>query len=287
MKKIHKLMLMALLLAGLSPALAQDNDSTKKEPEMTKRDTTEISWRKKTFVIISDDDGTRFKVNDNNDYDRNKKKKRELSNVGFMALDFGVNNYFMDGNFGKDALEDPRLEVKPFRPLSHVGLHFLPTTASLIGRGAVNLQTAISIDYNNYYFVNDITLVPKQDMLTVADSTGSFEVNKLFARYAQIPLMLNFNTRPGSDDGVSLSVGGYAGVLWKARTKQKTDGGGKNHTTDDFNLNTFRYGLTARMTFKWFRFYANYNLSSLFDVDEGPNTQTFSAGFIVFDFQNL
>ena len=50
-------MLMALLLAGLSPALAQDNDSTKKESEMTKRDTTEISWRKKTFVIISDDDG--------------------------------------------------------------------------------------------------------------------------------------------------------------------------------------------------------------------------------------
>ena len=146
MKTIHKWMLTALLFAGISPAFAQDNDSTKRESETNRRDTTEISWRKKKFVIISDDDGTRFKVEDNKDH-RDDRKKRDYSHVGFMALDFGVNNYYSEGSFGKDALEDPRLEVRSFRPFSHVGLHFLPTTASLIGRGAVNLQTAISIDY--------------------------------------------------------------------------------------------------------------------------------------------
>ena len=285
MKTIHKLVLIALLMTSMAPAFAQETDSTQRKEERSHRDTTEISWRKKTFVIISDDDGTRFKVEENKDY-RDGRKKRDYSHVGFMALDFGVNNYYQDGNFGKDALEDTRLELRNFRPFSHVGLHFLPTTASLIGRGAVNLQTAITVDYNNHYFVRDITLLPNRETLTIADSTGSFEVNKLFARYAQIPLMLNFNTSRRGNDGVSLSVGGYAGVLWKSRTRQKTDNGEKIRVTDDFNLNPFRYGLTARLNFKWFRFYANYNLSSLFHPDEGPNTQTFSAGFTLIDFYN-
>ncbi len=285
MKSIHKTIAIVLFFAVMPWGQMQGQDSTDNET-VIQHDTTEISWRKKKFVIISDDDGTRFKVQDNDEYDHRPRSRKNYSHVGFLAFDFGINNYYQDGNFGEDALTDPRLEVKTFRPFSHVALHFLPTTTSLIGRGTVNIQSALTIDYNNYYFVNDITLQPNQDVLTISDSSGNFELNKLFVRYAQIPLMLNFNTSPRREDGLSFSIGGYAGVMWKARTKQKSANGGKVKISDEFNLNQFRYGLTARLNFKWFRFYTNYNLSSLFANDEGPNTQTFSAGFILADFHS-
>ena len=255
-----------------------------------KNDTTTISWGKKKIIIVADEDGKHVRIGEkgevlnNNDEDyRRKRRRKYYSRVGTFALDLGITNYYKDGEIGVDAaVED--LELETFRPGSHVALHFLPTTVSLFGRGAVNLKTAITIDYLNLYFVNDVQIQSDQDELTFTRTGVNYTKNKLMVRYAQIPLMLNFNTDPRSNRGVSVSVGGYAGVLWKARTKQKSDGAGKVKIEDNFNLNDFRYGLMARLDFRWFDFYVNYNISPLFEDGSSVDTQTVSLGLNLLNF---
>ncbi|TAE48581.1 MAG: hypothetical protein EAZ89_15125, partial [Bacteroidetes bacterium] len=310
--------LFVLLVALLTGAAAQTPDSTQTDPKdvaREKRDTTEIDFKNKKLIIITDAEGKHIEIKDSEDvlsddededaeenedsesgendedswddydpdHDHKEKSKRPRSEVGGIAFDLGITNYFVNGTYGTDAAV-PQLALRDFRPGGHVALHLLPTRVSLIGRGAVNLKSAITIDFSNYYFTNDVTLVPEQNTLTF-DTTGiDFTRNKLVSRYAQIPLLLNFNTSPGSDDGVSISVGGYAGLLWGAYTKQVSDEVGKVKVKDDYNLNPFRYGLTARIDFKWFDFYANYNLTGMFKEGEGPETQTFTAGINFINF---
>ncbi|RMG55663.1 MAG: hypothetical protein D6722_27550, partial [Bacteroidetes bacterium] len=74
------------------------------------------------------------------------------------------------------------------------------------------------------------------------------------------------------------------GILWAARTKQISEENGKVKRDGDFHLNPFRYGLMARVDFRWFDIYLNYNLSTLFTEGEGPETQTFVAGINLIDF---
>jgi hypothetical protein len=97
-------------------------------------------------------------------------------------------------------------------------------------------------------------------------------------------MLLNINTNPWTDDGLSVSFGVYGGVLWKAYTKQKSDEFGKVKEVDDFNLNPVRYGVMARFDLKWMDLYATYNLSELFKEGQGPSTQTFTVGINLFDF---
>ncbi|MEZ4828335.1 MAG: outer membrane beta-barrel protein [Bacteroidia bacterium] len=290
-------LIMAFLMSGFV-ALAQtetpENEGDTETIVITS-DTTEIILGKRRFVIISDDEGKKMEIKKSDDdvdsesdddwdpdYEK-KESKKNYSDVGFLALDLGHTDYFVDNQYGVDAAGNPALELKAFRPGSHVALHFLPTTVSVV-RGVVNLKSAITVDWNNYYFVNDITLREGAETLVI-DTTGvNFDKNKLTARYVQVPLLLNLNTDPGGDDGVSISFGVYGGMLWKSWTKQVSSELGKVKVDGDYNLNPIRYGLMARVDFKWFDIYAMYNLSNLFDEGISPQTQTFMAGINVIDF---
>ncbi len=272
------------------------------------QDSTTIMWGNRSRIIITEDkEGNRIiklvkkkdgevVIEDDDDWDedddwddeddyREYKRRKYNNSVDFLAFDLGLTNYYNDNNFGVDAV-DPDLEVRAFRPGAHVALHFLPTTVSLFGRGVVNLKTAITIDWTQYYFTKNIRILPDQDTLTWTFPGIEFDKNKLTTRYAQIPLLLNFNTNPGSDNGLSFSIGGYAGVLWGGKTKQVSDEEGKEKVRDEFNLNRFRYGLTARLDLKWLDFYANLNLSQVFEENEdrGINTQSFTVGVNIIDF---
>ncbi|MDX1906652.1 MAG: outer membrane beta-barrel protein [Bacteroidia bacterium] len=307
-----------LLLILATAAIAQPEPPAPDSAKVVKTDTTEISLSRKKVIIITTEDGKKIEIvnrdededvvvwtdsmdqtivigegeDDGGEYeydydytDKEERTSRKRSEVELLGLDLGFTNYYVNGTFGADAAI-PELAVRSFRPAAHVALHLFPTRVSLIGRGAVNLKSAITIDWNHYYLTEDVTILDKQEQLTI-DSIASgvnLSVNRLTGRYAQIPLLLNFNTDPGGDDGVSISVGGYAGILWAGNTKQKSEELGTIKIKDDFNLNPFRYGLTGRIDFKWFDFYLNYNLSQMFAENEGPETQTFTAGINFINF---
>lgn len=291
---LRPLAFICLMLCLGHVAIAQDDGG-----DTAPADTTEIVWRNKRYIIIKDEEGKRLEVRDINDDepiaddyrdededdrdddDRNKRYKR--SDVDLLGFDLGITNYFSQGQYGDNAIT-PELRVREFRPGSHVALHLLPTRVAFDRKGYVNLKTAITIDWNYYHYEGDLTLVDGEAGLTF-DSTGTnFSKNNLMARYIQIPLMLNFDTDPGDNDGISISVGAFAGLLWAARTKQVSEEFGTVKLRGDFGLNPYRYGLIGRIDFKWFDIYLHYNLSTLFEEGQGPDTQTFVAGINLIDF---
>jgi len=217
-----------------------------------------------------------------------EKKKRKRADVDWFGLDLGLNNYMTSNKLGKVPVNTP-IDLNVWRSV-HVATHFLPTRVSLIGRGVVNLKSAITLDFNNLNFKNDFNIEPNSETFATSASANALKKNKLLLTYAQIPLLLNFNTRPGTDKGVSFSVGGYAGYLLDAKTKQIDIKDDKTKNHDDYQINPIKYGLTARLDFKWFDFYVNYNLSNMFadntavQANGNPKTQIVSAGVNLINF---
>ncbi len=278
----------ALLMAAMSTQAQSNREGD--EGEVISSDTTVISWRKKEFIIVKDDNGTHMSIQKRDEYDwedgddDDRRKKSKATEVEVFAFDLGVTNYYVDGLIGTEAVS-PDLALKAFPVGSHLGLHFLPTRVRLDRRGVINLKTAITLDISSYNFVAPISLLPEQDMLTYTKDTAiAYDKNKLVARYIQIPLMLNLNTSPRENKGLKISVGGYAGLLLNAKLKQEAAAMDKVKIKDDFNLTKLRYGLMVRFDFSWLDIYVNYNISSLFEEGQGPRTQTFTAGINLLDF---
>lgn len=225
-----------------------------------------------------------FEDQEEYNYEHKKKKRGKRSDVDLVAFDLGLTNYYAGGLFGANVINNGSanlLALNEFRPGSHVAVHLLPTTASLIGRGAVNLKTALTIDYTNLYFAKNVVIQDNGEQLTFTESATNFSRNKLTARYVQIPLLLNVNTDPGGKDGVSISFGVYGGMLWKGWTKQVYEENGQkivDKVNGDYNLNPFKMGLMGRLDFKWFDIYVMYNTTPLFQDGQFPETQTVVAG---------
>ncbi|MFK7972183.1 MAG: porin family protein [Bacteroidia bacterium] len=282
--KTRILILLLALIAGVhSLSFAQTEPDTMviiMDEEDDINDSTEITVGKNFRIIIGNNSKVNIGKNDND------KDDDDDSGVGFLGLDIGISNYAFGGDIGSNAAGDERLGVRPFRPGAHVALHLLPTQLNIIGE-AVSIKTALTIDWNNYYFEDDITLVPRQDQLTILGPTADdspFNKNKLTTRYFQIPLMLHFDTKPKADKGFSFSLGAYGGILWGAHTKQHNEDRELIKIRDDFNLNPWRYGLMARMDLRWLDIYVQYNLSEMFAKGEGPSTRTFNVGLNIIDF---
>lgn len=223
------------------------------------------------------------------DKEKKGKPKRKSTDVDWFGLDLGLNNYFTKGEIGRLPENSQLMKLNTWQSI-HVATHFLPTRVSLIGRGAVNLKTALSVEFNNLNFANDFDIDPNASTFApIAPTAKALKTNKMVLTYGQIPLLLNFNTKPGTKKGVSLSVGGFVGYLLDAKIKHVDIDGKKNKNHDDYQINPVKYGLTARMDFKWFDFYVNYNMSELF-VDnssfptQNPKTQLVSAGINLLNF---
>lgn len=251
-------------------------------------DTTEIKVGKKVISIVKTEDDDRdvtisnaekqpWPENQEEDKKRDRDKKKEKNiDVDFINLDLGMNFLTQNQNFNLPA-ELNELDTKPLNS-THFGMHFLKTRINLISHH-VNLVTAITLDNNRFAFRDNFTILPGRDTLTLVGDSVSYRKNKLISWYAQIPLMLNFQTNPSNEKkNFSLSVGGYAGLLINGKTKRKSENGSKFTENDDFNLNRFRYGVTGRIGYRNVELYCNYNLSSMFVEGQGPEIMPVTFG---------
>jgi len=273
------------MIIGIPTVHAQNTpgDSIKVEGDVVilTADTTEVKFGNRVLVIVKDSSGKSIRLIKESD-DESKKDEEAKSRIGLAGLDFGWSNYFTGGQFGTPTgLEG--LELNNGGSL-HVGLHLFPITAPLNKKGSVNIKTALSFDFNKFRLANNVEILPNQDTLTLIPRTEDFRANKLRVTYVQIPLLLHFETRPkDKKHSVGISLGAYGGVRIGAKTKLKANGEVFKEK-DDFNLNRLKYGVSFRIDFRWFDFYVNYNLSSLFRNNQAPNLQTFSAGINLVDF---
>jgi len=250
-------------------------------------DTTKIRLGRRSVIII--DKGTTTSVEIPNkeeyrDWDVTYKEKRKFRGH-WSGFEFGVNG-FMDKNQSMIMKDDlAYMDLKQARSWN-VNINFLQYSLGF-GTDKAGLVTGMGIEFNDYHFSSETTLKNDNGVTKVDSSFVDFNVSKskLSTTYFTVPLLLEFQI-PAGHHRLYVSGGIIGGVRLGSHTKVVYNDGGKEKkkNRDDFNLSTFRYGLTARVGYRGLRLFANYYPTSLFEKDKGPELYPFSLGLVLIDF---
>jgi hypothetical protein len=87
----------------------------------------------------------------------------------------------------------------------------------------------------------------------------------------------------GRSNQLFVSGGVIGGINLGSHTKVK-DKDSKSKDRGSFNIEPFKYALTARVGLKDINLYANYSLSPLFKEDKGPELFPFTIGISLVNF---
>lgn len=197
------------------------------------------------------------------------------------GIDIGLNGYMTPSNSLNVPSGSSFLELDYARSRSiawNMGQLNIP-----IAKHYVQLVTGFGLEWNSYSFRNNWSLNPDAANVTATEENIDFSKNKLKTTWVNVPLLLEFNTGKNEDKSFHLAVGVTGGYnLFRNRLKQEFNDEGnsvKRKVKDDFNVNPFRYALTARMGIGHYSVFANYSLSEMFKGNRGPELYPFSAGF--------
>lgn len=201
---------------------------------------------------------------------------------GFLNLDLGFNNYLNANDFQIPSNYE-FLEVSTGKSVN-VQLTFVKMGVSLIDHH-LSLMTGIGIDYNNYRYENKQLLVPDVNQVIGRELQQGYDKYKLTTQYAFMPLEFRYDTKP-EDHGSSFrfAAGGRAGYLIRSYTKLLENDGDKVKDFDDFNLRKYKFGLTGRIGYGHLNFYANYDITNLFEDGKGPELNPIAFGITLIGF---
>jgi hypothetical protein len=119
--------------------------------------------------------------------------------------------------------------------------------------------------------------------------------SQLITNYVEVPVEITFRTNP-EDPARSFraSIGGRVGYMFDSFTKIKYKENSevkKLKDKQDYNLNKFRYGVSAKLGVGNFSLFGYYNLSDLFEKNKGiledsqlKNFNTFTVGISLSSF---
>ncbi len=198
----------------------------------------------------------------------------------WQGLDIGVNGYFD----GSGSIATPAgygfLELDYARSRS-IGWNIAQHNFHLY-KNYINLVTGIGLEWNSYALRRNVSLATDADTVSGFEENFNFSKNKLKSTWVTAPLMIEFNTSKNDERSIHIGFGASISYnIFRNRLKQEFDVNGdeqKRKTKDDFNINPFRYSLTARAGYGHFSVFANYGLSTLFKENRGPKVYPFSAG---------
>jgi len=291
MKK--SVLLLAILIFTLGVA-AQENkidvDTMKKELKEKKADTTRIMLKRKTVKIIeNEDDGeTRIYVQKHNrgdweflgDGDKRYNYNRfkgswsgfSLGLSNFVDKDFSISrsgdNEFMDLNTGKSW---------------NLNLNIAQYSVNLASN-KFGLVTGLGLEFNFYRFDRDNSIQKDVDGVIINQElpiTWNIEKSKFSTTYATLPILLEVHTSASQHKGMVFAAGIIGGAKLGSNTKivYKENGDKKkDKVRNDYNLNPFRYGVTARFGVGDWLVYGTYYLTPLFEKNKGPELYPISVG---------
>jgi hypothetical protein len=243
-------------------------------------DSTSIRVGDKEIRIVERNDDTDFIISDveeNNDHEKIVSKKFRGHWAG---IEWGVNNFMDNSNSLSREGENWFMDLNTGRSWA-LNLNFFQYSLGF-GTSHIGLLTGLGLEYNNYFFDNDVTIIEMNDMVMVDSLDGNIAKTKLTTTFLRIPLILEFQF-PNTirSKRVFLSAGIVAGLKLGSHTKvvYKDDNGkNKDKNNDDFNINPFRYGLTARLGFGNMCVFGDYYITTEFVKDKGPELHPFTIG---------
>jgi len=138
----------------------------------------------------------------------------------------------------------------------------------------------IGFAFERYKFKDGAVLgYNANDSLTMmSPSTAGYDKLKksqLVTNIVEVPLEFCFRSNPDDPSrSFRASIGGRVGYMFDSFTKVKYREDGETKKIKDkqnYSLNQFRYGVTAKVGFGPFSIFGYYNLNSLFEAGRGPS----------------
>ncbi len=250
-----------------------------------KKDTTTFRMGKNTIIIISDkDDLVKIENKDTtetSDEDDNDSLKKSRFNGHWAGVDIGLNGFLnRDNSFSLNS-SDQFLNLNQAKSWS-LSINFAEFNIGLFKK-YVGIVTGAGLQFNNYRFDKNITLIGDSAKLTYnTDTVLKFRKNKMVVANLNIPLLLEFQIPVNEGhNNVHFAAGIIGGLRIGTHTKQVFDINGnenKDKQREDFHLMPITYALTGRVGYNGISVFANYNLSSLLKSNEGPEVYPWSAG---------
>src|SRR5512133_788000 len=245
-------------------------------------DSTSIRVGDKEIKIVEHDDDTDIHIRDVNRDEHNIINPRFRGH--WAGIEWGINN-FADNNLSISRLpEDKFMDLNTGRSWV-INMNFAQYSLGF-GTSHIGLLTGLGLEFNNYFFDNDNTIIERDDYVVDSLLTGNVAKSKLTSTFLRVPLILEVqfpNTIRAKR--VFLSVGIVAGLKLGSHTKivYKENGKNKDKNRDDFNINPFRYGITARAGYGNMSIFGDYYFTPMFVEEKGPQFHPFSVG-LAFNF---
>jgi hypothetical protein len=243
------------------------------------KDTVKIRVGRKTMVIAEGHHGSSIKYNQLNDEEFKHWTGHEPKFKGHWSfLEMGVNSF--------ENVDYSAYTTRNFMDVDHnksleVNINLFKISAGLQKHeNNIGLVTGLGLNFNDYRFSNPYTVQNEDgNIYPVPLSVTGLQKTKLSTGYLTVPLLLEFQLP--RESGLWLSVGVIGGVKMGSHTKVKING---NVTRDhnDFNINPFRGGATARLGYKAINIFGTYYFTQFFRDNRGPlmNPFTFGIGIL-------
>ncbi len=224
------------------------------------------------------------KQSSRHDFYANKSQHKHFKGH-FSGVDIGFNSYVTrDGSLSLPE-EYQYLDLNQGKSVG-VSVNFLQYSIGLQRRGNIGLVTGLGLEFNNYRYDSQNLLTKDENgNLSYETTDRNVRKNKLTTIYFNMPLLLEFQIPTYRKSApIYFSAGGIGGVRLKSHTKVVYNEGGKKKEKErsNYNLNTFRYGVMARMGYRAINLYGSYYFSSLFETNKGPELYPVSVGFFIY-----
>ena len=168
------------------------------------------------------------------------------------------------------------VEIKGFRSR---GFSFLIMNEKVFGEGNTAIGFGLGFSSQNVHSNTFPTYNEDKSITYLTPLTGDYDLNKLSVNY--IDAALEFRLRTDENESrkrFKFTAGIKGGVLVQSHTKNDDDTVGKVKTYRIKNLNSFQYGLTARIGYGRWGVSGYYSLVNLFETDKGPDVVPVSIG---------
>jgi len=246
-------------------------------------DTVKVVLGSRGISIVEGLNGTEIKVMDMDDFPKKSSQKKKKFRPHFAGLEVGLNNFVTPDFSLVLPPEDAYMDLNTGKSWNW-NINVWDIGVGL-GTNWVGLASGLGFEFINYNFngQNSIMKDPVTGNIVeyVPAYAGNITKSKMNITYINVPLLLEFQI-PTDGRGKIYISGGVLGSakLWSNTKIKYTEAGdkSKDKNKSDFNLSPIRWGVTARVGYRWFGLYANYYMTPLFKKTMGPELYPWAVG---------
>ena len=264
--------------------LAFSNPMTKNS---TGPDTNKIRINNTLILIIDeegkDEDSDSLIVDIKKDTSKTEEKKDySFNHWGGMYL--GVNMLHNDQMSIAPVKGYEYLELKPASSI-HFQVNAFQKDFKIAGE-YLKLVTGLGIDYRQFSFEQDFTLLPGTDSILAAPAGVNFKRNKLTTWSVRGPLLLGFNLGKKKNT-LHMTAGVIGEYRMGMNLNQKFELNDEKHKIDyknPYNVNRWNASAVAGIGIGDVYLYGEYQLTSFFEKDLAPAVQPVTLGLRIINF---